>query len=182
MANPQHKTCLSVLRSVIGSAAGNESRFAEKIGRSTSWLKKASCGQIPLTKDIALRIAYETGISMRWLMQGNTSKTPVDKDDKTFTKATYENYVVSLREEYDFEDAACSQHELHYCLIDALRLFVAAQQNNRSGYFTYKLQEAVADLKSGLGQLKIKDVSHYNKQGASIARHLLHHIENPEYL
>jgi hypothetical protein len=25
-------------------------------------------------------------------MQGNTSKTPVDKDDKTFTKATYENY------------------------------------------------------------------------------------------
>ena len=29
---------------------------------------------------------------MRWLMQRDTSKTPVDKDDKTFTKATYENY------------------------------------------------------------------------------------------
>ena len=92
MANPQHKTCLSVLRSVIGSAAGNEARFAEKIGRSTSWLKKASCGQIPLTENIALRISHETGISMRWLMQRDTSKTPVDKDDKTFTKATYENY------------------------------------------------------------------------------------------
>jgi hypothetical protein len=25
-------------------------------------------------------------------MQGNTSKTPVDKDNKTFTKTTYENY------------------------------------------------------------------------------------------
>jgi hypothetical protein len=92
MANPQHKTCLSVLRSVIGSTAGNEARFAEKIGRSTSWLKKASCGQIPLTENIALRISHETGISMRWLMQGDTSKTPVDKDDNTFTKATYENY------------------------------------------------------------------------------------------
>lgn len=177
MANPQHKTCLSVLRSVIGSAAGNEARFAEKIGRSASWLKKASCGQIPLTKDIALRIAYETGISMRWLMQGNTSKTPVDKDDKTFTKATYENYVVFLREEHDFDDAAYSQHELYDCLMDVLRLYVAAQQNNKGGYFTFKLQEEVGNLKKAMGELKIKDVESYNNTGVSILNDLMQYIK-----
>lgn len=160
MANPKHKTCLSVLRSVIGSAAGNEARFAEKIGRSTSWLKKASCGQIPITKDIALRIAYETGISMRWLMQGNTSKTPVDKDDKTFTKATYENYRSFMRDEYDLEDAIVSERSMYDGLWDILRIFIIAQENNKGGLFAFRLTETLNELERGLGINFTKAICH----------------------
>lgn len=88
MALPQHKTTLSILRSILGPE-GNESRFAEKIGRSTSWLRKASCGQIPLMRDAAVLIAYETGVSLSWLLNNDTSKAPVDALGLPYTLETY---------------------------------------------------------------------------------------------
>ncbi|MFA6176374.1 MAG: hypothetical protein WC765_07335 [Phycisphaerae bacterium] len=76
MALPKHKTCLSVLRSILGPISGGEKRFADLIGRSTSWLKKASCGQIPLTDEAAFRISFETGVSEKWLKDGDPTVPP----------------------------------------------------------------------------------------------------------
>ena len=88
MALPQHKTTLSILRSVLGPA-GNEARFANKIGRSTSWLRKACCGQIPLMRNAAVLIAYETGVSLNWLLNNDTTKAPVDALGMPYTLETY---------------------------------------------------------------------------------------------
>jgi len=88
MALPQHKTTLSILRSILGPA-GSESCFANKIGRSASWLKKASCGQIPLLRDAAVIIAYETGVSVNWLMHGDTTQSPLDAIGMPYTIETY---------------------------------------------------------------------------------------------
>jgi len=38
-----------------------------------------------LTNDAAVRIAYETGISDRWLLAADTAKPPVDKDSEPYT-------------------------------------------------------------------------------------------------
>ncbi len=89
MALPQHKTCLSVLRSILGPISGGEKRFADLIGRSRSWLKKASCGQIPLTEDVAFRISFETGVSEKWLTDGDPTVQPTTGEGKPFTKDTF---------------------------------------------------------------------------------------------
>lgn len=151
MAKPKHKTCLSILRTVIGSAGGNEASFAQKIGMSRSWLTKASCGQIGLTKDSALRIAYETGISPGWLMQGDTSRPPIDRGGNLYTKSTYENHRAFMRDEFDLEDAVLSENSLYSVLQEILRIQIVGQASNKGGLFAFRLSEAVGEIKSGLG-------------------------------
>lgn len=99
MALPQHKTCLSILLSIIGSSAGNEKAFSEKIGRSISWIKKASCGQVTLTQDVAVRIGYETGVSFRWLIDNDTTKQPVDNYGNSYTIETYAKHISLIQNE-----------------------------------------------------------------------------------
>jgi hypothetical protein len=99
MALPKHKTCLSILRSIIGSGAGNEKTFADKIGRSTSWLKKASCGQVALTQNAAVRIGRETGVSFRWLLDNDTTKQAVDNNGNSYTIETYAHHINLIQNE-----------------------------------------------------------------------------------
>ena len=99
MALPKHKTCLSILRSIIGSTAGNEKTFANKIGRSTSWLKKASCGQVALTQDAAVQIGRETGVSFRWLLDNDTTKQAIDNYGNVYTIETYVRHIYSKQGE-----------------------------------------------------------------------------------
>jgi hypothetical protein len=77
MAKSQNKTCLSILRSILGPVAGGEARFAKTICRSQSWIKKASAGIIPLSEDAAIRISHETGVSHNWLLANNPTLPPV---------------------------------------------------------------------------------------------------------
>jgi len=77
MAKSQNKTCLSILRSILGPVTGGEARFAKTIGRSRSWVKKASAGIIPLSEDAAVRISHETGVSTYWLFANDPTIHPV---------------------------------------------------------------------------------------------------------
>jgi hypothetical protein len=159
MALPKHKTCISILRSILGPGAGGEARFAEKIGRSTSWLKKASCGQIPLTRDAAIAIAYETGASKEWLYAGDATKPPVDMDGNPYTLETYANHRARDRENQNWEEsedimsvgeALLGFHSLLCCL-------KAANKQNRGGLFTFYLTEFWADMEEKFGLADVKD-------------------------
>ena len=114
MALPQHKTTLSILRSILGPA-GSEARFADKIGRSTSWLRKACCGQIPLMREAALSIVYETGISLKWLMDGDTAKPPVDAFGLPYTLETYAHHNAQQSNGVDRLNDAFARLLASYC-------------------------------------------------------------------
>jgi hypothetical protein len=173
MALPQHKTCLSILRSILGPGAGNEARFAEKIGRSASWLKKASCGQIVLTNDAAVRIAYETGISARWLLAGDTAKPPADKDGKPYTLETYASHRELMRDGFDGEDASVSSDEMVGTIAQLLTLYGKAKANNRGGLFTYHLMDFADRLADDFGSLEVQDMDRVFKSGERIAEDVL---------
>lgn len=151
MASPQHKTCLSILRSIIGSVSGGEARFAKTIGRSRSWLKKASAGIIPISDDAAIRISYETGVAVQWLLEGNPKKHAVDKHGDHYTKAIFENHRVFMSESYDLEDAILSERSMYESLEEILRIYLTLQERNKGGLFSYRLKEAIDDLEAGLG-------------------------------
>jgi hypothetical protein len=161
MALPQHKTGLSVLRSILGPGAGNEARFAKKIGRSVSWLKKASSGQIPLTEDAAIRISYETGISVPWLLSGDTSKQPVGVDGKPYTSKSYEIYYSEQMRGTDPTDADESRNELLLLINSLITTYCCARDNNMGGFFTHRLGIVADELAKEFQEMKMKDQGAY---------------------
>ena len=154
MALPQHKTCLSVLRTILG-LAGNESRFAQKIGRSVSWLKKASCGQIALTRDAALAITYATGASLKWLMDGDATKPCVDTDGKIFTIETYAAKRSRDSEGVDLDDYAVAQQESVGSFHSLLRSLKSAGQANKAGLFSFHLGQFADSMAERFGHADI---------------------------
>lgn len=151
MALPQHKTCLSILRSILGPGAGSEARFAKKIGRSISWLKKASCGQIPLTRDAALAISYETGISNKWLLMGDTSKPPITGGGEPYTLEAYTAHRQNDLEKMNEADKQESYETLEGCLTTLLVIHLAAVKKNRGGLFQFLLHEFIQKLGDQFG-------------------------------
>ncbi len=133
MALPQHKTTLSVLRSILGPIYGGEARFAEKIGRSRSWITKASCGQIPLTGEIARVISYETGICRWWLLDNNPKARPVDIHGKRYTVESYAFY--------HGEDSPRQKYKLCRKRLDLL--MNKAKSNNCAGLFVFLLEDFI---------------------------------------
>lgn len=154
MALPQHKTCLSVLRTILGTA-GNESRFAQKIGRSVSWLKKVSCGQIALTRDAALAISYASGASLKWLMDGDASKPCVDTDGKIFTIETYAAKRSRDSEGMDLEDFDAAQQESVGCFHSLLRSLKSAGEANKAGLFSFHLEQFTDSMAEKFGHADI---------------------------
>ena len=180
MALPKHKTCLSILRSILGPGAGGEVRFAEKIGRSTSWLKKASCGQIPITKDTAVRIAYETGVSAKWLMADDPAKPAVDQHGKKYSAKTYAAHRDILQNGIDAEDGESSSLEIAGQLENIVALYSKAAQNNRGGLFTYQLGETIASLSGEYNRYKVKNSEDFLKTSRSVTA-TLDALWNAEY-
>lgn len=46
--------------------------------------------RVKLSADLALIMNYETGISIRWLLNGNTKAPPVSADGRKYTKAIFD--------------------------------------------------------------------------------------------
>jgi plasmid maintenance system antidote protein VapI len=179
MALPKHKTCLSILRSLIGSGSRNEKHFAEKIGRSPSWVKQASSGHLPLTKDAAVRIAYETGVSVRWLINGDTSAPALNMDGKPYTESFYENYRVSMRDGFDDEDSSISKTEMVGLIHSLITSYEGARQSNKGGFFTFQLGEIADDLAVKYSKMRIKNDVAYKKTRRTIAENLLSLLDLP---
>jgi hypothetical protein len=95
MAKSLQKTTLAILRHTLG-VHGHESRFARRIRRSPSWVKQASSGHLPLTRSVAIVVAYETGVSFEWLMTGDPTQPPVDMQGMPYTLETFARHIDTI--------------------------------------------------------------------------------------
>jgi hypothetical protein len=173
MALPQHKTTLSIFRSILGSFHGNEARFAEKIGRSRSWLKKASCGEIPLTPEIARVIAYETGVCPQWLLSNDTAAPAVDRLGKPYTLETYAAYRQADTERINFEDWGDAERGFCRSIQELIAVLTSAGLSNRGGFFQFLLEEFVEDAKKRFSTVEIRGWKDAAKYGLEVARYFV---------
>jgi hypothetical protein len=176
MARPKHKTCISILRSQLGTVSGGEVRFAKTIGRSPSWLKKTSAGIIPVSDDAAIRISYETGIAVEWILRGDTTKPPVDRHGNPYNKTSFEKHRVSMRESYDLDDAILSERSMYQSLEQILRIYLTLQHSNKGGLFAFRLSEAVGEIEDGLG-VNFKKVGCQDKDICKMAQNFAEWID-----
>lgn len=75
MHGAKTKTPLAILRSGLGEY-GSQEKFAALVGKSISWVRHATSGRIPVTRESAYKIGVATGINPEWLISGDIAVPP----------------------------------------------------------------------------------------------------------
>lgn len=156
MANSQQKTIVSKLRAVLGPISGSERNFARLIGKSQSWVKKASAGIIPVPEESAVQISDATGVALWWILKGDTGIAPAEGGtrarqvrlarDKEYTKASFDRWRASLpaNKEGGLDDALSSVWEILHGLS-------GAQEKNALPMCAHLIRQCAADLRKRFG-------------------------------
>jgi hypothetical protein len=178
MAKLQNKTCVSVLRSILGIDLANVASFAQHIGKSESWLKKASAGIIQLNRRTASAIAYETGVSLDWLLAGDTSKPPVDSDGRPYTIHSY----ALAREKISQTATSGNQSKLEAKITESLRLLIRVFSHsvscNQAGMFSLCVEKFAREMAIRFGASS----SDVRSSANAILQNLVVGIHQPEIL
>jgi transcriptional regulator with XRE-family HTH domain len=145
MAKPKHRTTLSVLRTILGPINGHKTRFGQELGKSDSWITKVSCGKIPLTIETAKAIAYETGISLNWLMANDPKAPPLDRWGGPYTKESYAKH----RTEWGVPVG-----DFNKCIEEAQAILAASSLKNKNWLFIFMFEEFLNDAKKRFGTTK----------------------------
>jgi transcriptional regulator with XRE-family HTH domain len=86
---------LAVLRQIIGMS---QKELADLVGKSTSAVQAIELRKLDLSEELARKIALETGVSMKWLLDGDPLVAPIAGDNNNpflldenkFSKAVFE--------------------------------------------------------------------------------------------
>ena len=87
MRTSSRKTTAAVLREIIGIKVPE---WAEILKCSLHSIHDLESGRLKLSPGMALKMSYETGISVRWLMDGDPAAPPVSADGRDYTKRIYD--------------------------------------------------------------------------------------------
>ena len=97
MAKSKRKSCLAVLREILG-VEGKIEHFAAMIGKSTSWVDSASGNRIPLTREAVVQIGFVTGVNPEWLLSGDVNSTPTLMNSSVaFTREEFLRHYKDLK-------------------------------------------------------------------------------------
>ena len=144
------KTTAAVLRSITEE---RDSVWAKMLGKSVHTIRHLEAGSLKLSAAMAAKMNYASGISIKWLMDGNPSAPPITADGTPYTKEIYEN--ARARKEYF---ATVKDDDVRSTVRDALRLYCAILVNaNRKRNFhlaVYRTAKALAELRDEFGEAK----------------------------
>jgi hypothetical protein len=179
MAASQHKTCLAVLRGILGPAAGQEKRFAALIGKSVSWVKKASSGLIPLTQDVILRIHFETGAPIDWLTINDPSAPPVNPMGKAYTRPDYDKRRAELAKDFSQSPTPRGGAIIASLIYDLLQVNASALENNRGRLLALKFDDFLIEAQREFGKVHFRKVPKARKQARLILSYLGRLLKDP---
>jgi transcriptional regulator with XRE-family HTH domain len=151
MAKLKRKSCLSVLRAILGPELASEEPLAKKIGMSVAWVKQASSGRISLSLKTASAIAYETGVSLDWLLAGNTSAPPVDSDGRPYTLESYARQRDKNNRAATSGTDAKLDSEIADSLTLLLRAFIHSVSLNQAGMFSLCVEKFAREMATRFG-------------------------------
>ena len=145
---------VAVLRAVIGVP---QPEFSRTVGIAESTLAKIESLRLPLSKENAIRISENAGVSMRWLLEGDPTTPPIADGSRfgeshgqpiPFTRETFEECRAQV-EAGDSPSWDCTVPHLHLDGIAA-----AVEGTGKERMFNYKVTKAVADLEREFGRDK----------------------------
>ncbi|MEK7950525.1 helix-turn-helix transcriptional regulator [Luteolibacter soli] len=104
MPKASSSNVIAALRYHIHGALKQENRkltqsdFARLIGRTAATIKSIESGRLALSDDLAKRISQVTGVSLPWLLKGDSSQPIRARDGKPYALAHLERAQFELRD------------------------------------------------------------------------------------
>lgn len=142
---------VAVLRQVIGL---NQPDFASVVGIAESTLAKIETTRLPLSPENAIRISTETGVSFRWLIEGDSANAIVDEEGNSFTESTFVAARAARgRGEYTIENnLRASAAELSLDLHGLLLVMHSAHRKANMPLIAWRLHQFVRNLAKEFGE------------------------------
>ena len=150
MRTSSRKTTAAELRHIIGIKVPE---WAEILDRSPHSVHDLESGRLKLSAAMAARMNYETGISIKWLMDGDPTAPPITPDGRAYTKKIYENARARKKHFATVRDS-----DVKKTVLDVFRSSCAILVNaNRKRNFhlaVYRTAKALAELRDEFGEAK----------------------------
>jgi hypothetical protein len=145
------KTTAAVLRKITEE---KDSVWAEDIlGKSVHTIRHLEAGTLKLSAAMAARMNYASGVSIKWLMDGNPKAPPITPDGRAYTKKIYEN--VRAQKKYF---ATVRDLDVKKTVLDVLRaicgILVSANRKRNFHLAVYRTAKALAELREEFGEAK----------------------------
>jgi hypothetical protein len=142
------KTTAAVLRSITQE---KDSVWADILGKSIHTIRHLEAGTLKLSAALAATMNYESGISIKWLMDGNPAAPPITADGTPYTKEIYD--VARARKKYF---ATVKDEDVRNTVVDVLRAICAilVNANRKRNYHlaVYRTAKALAELRDEFGE------------------------------
>jgi transcriptional regulator with XRE-family HTH domain len=150
----QQKTTVAVLRALLGLTVA---QFAELIGKSVSTVNKLEVGLLALSEETAFRIKNQTGVSVAWLLNGNSKQKPYverlpDGSTVLYTKERFERIQAGKLQPDDE-----SQEKTHYdraimILAGCFNAYLHAQDKGEGDLAEYVMRNFVDEFVTRFGK------------------------------
>ena len=146
----ERKTTAAELRHIIGITTD---KWAKLLDRSEPTIHSLESGRLKLSADLALIMNYESGISIKWLLDGNPKAPPVAEFGEKYSREFFEK--VQARKKYF---AHVEENKVKINLLELFRIICAILVNaNRKRNFhlaAYRTWKAIDELRVEFGEAK----------------------------
>jgi hypothetical protein len=144
------KTTAAVLRKITGET---DADWADILGKSVHTIRHLEAGSLKLSAAMAAKMNYASGISIKWLMDGNPDAPPVSAGGQKYTKAIYDN--AQARKKYF---ATVKDSDVKNTVLDVLcaicAILVSANRKRNYHLAVYRTAKALAELRDEFGEAK----------------------------
>jgi transcriptional regulator with XRE-family HTH domain len=148
------KTPVAVLRTKLGLTV---KEFAELIGKSVWSVTSLESGRLKLSEETAHDISKETGVEMKWLMDGNPKEKPYETDPVDGSKHPYAKEVFERIQAHKKKGVTYSNPNTRLVraiatVTDWLSVFNAADEAGQSELAAYLMCQFLDGLVERLGK------------------------------
>jgi transcriptional regulator with XRE-family HTH domain len=148
------RTTVAILRTMLGLSV---EEFGELIGKSVPTIRALESGKLKLSEKTALRIAEETGVSIKWLLDGDTESEPYREEGTTrrpFDKSVYEEKQASQTVtgiDHEKRIDAVKGFLVTVAVFELVPTFVSASKKGKAKLMVYHLQKFLDTMKQKFG-------------------------------
>jgi len=148
----REKTTAAKLRSIIKE---KDSVWADMLGKSVHTIRHLEAGTLKLSPALAAKMNYETGISIKWLMDGNPDAPVAFRGGQKFTKAIYEK-IQAEKEHFAHVKEKDINNKLSEFIGTIYGILRSANRNHKFHLAVYKVWRALNERATEFGKDETK--------------------------
>ena len=150
MRTSARKTTAAVLRDIIGIKVPE---WAEKLECSPHSIHDLESGRLKLSGAMAVKMCTQSGIALRWLIDGNPAAPAIAEDGREYTPAIYDEVQASEKDFAIVDDVTLSGAAFEFFRL-IYAMLINANRKRKFNLASYQTAKAIVELQSKYGVAK----------------------------